>query len=200
MAEETGFIQPLGEWVLRQACRQNRAWQAAGHTPLPVSVNLSGCQVKNPELIALIDGILDETGLETRYLELELTESVLMEDTETCIATLEALKSRGIRLAIDDFGTGYSSLSYLKRLPIDRIKIDQAFVNDIATDPNGAPIVEAIIAMARSLQLGIVAEGVETQMQLDFLKQRQCREMQGFFFGEPICAEGFAGYFASPTQ
>ncbi|HKL48490.1 MAG TPA: bifunctional diguanylate cyclase/phosphodiesterase, partial [Desulfuromonadales bacterium] len=198
LAEETGFIQPLGEWVLREACRQNRAWQEAGHDPLPVSVNISGVQIKNPDLIPLIDNILTETGLETRFLELELTESVLMEDTEASIATLDALKSRGIRLAIDDFGTGYSSLSYLKRLPIDRIKIDQTFVNDITCAQNQAPIVEAIIAMARSLQLGIIAEGVETQIQLDFLKKRKCREMQGFYFGKPICAERFAGYLG-PT-
>jgi len=189
VAEETGLIIPIGEWVLRQACMQTKAWQEAGHPGLRMAVNLSGRQFLHGDLLQTVSGILQETGVDPHTLELELTESMLMQHTEETIATLEELSLLGVQLAIDDFGTGYSSLSYLKRFPVHRLKIDQSFVRDITTDPGDAAIADAIIAMAHSLSLGVIAEGVETAEQLEFLHSHRCEEVQGYHFSRPLPAE-----------
>ncbi len=198
-AEETGLILPIGEWVLRTACRQAKAWQEAGQPLLRIAVNLSGCQFKQANFLDIVGGILAETGLDPHCLELELTESILMADVEGTVSSLGALKAMGIHLAIDDFGTGYSSLSYLKHFPIDRIKIAQSFVQDVTSDPDSAAIVEAIIAMAHSLGLKLIAEGVETGEQLNFLQERGCHAMQGYYFGVPMTDTGFVHYLEEGT-
>lgn len=189
LAEKSGLIVTLGEWVLRTACAQNQAWQTAGLPALPIAVNLSGRQFAQPDLVQTITRILAQTGLSSNSLELEITEGTLIRDTHTSIAMLHELNALGIILSIDDFGTGYSSLSYLKRFPIDHIKIDQSFVRDIHNDPDDAAIVSAIIAMAHSLGMKTIAEGVETSEQLTFLRSRQCDYMQGYFFSRPVTAE-----------
>ena len=189
VAEETGLIREIGEWALRTACAQNQRWQEAGLPAVLMGVNLSARQFRQQDLIGRVERVLAETGLEPRYLELELTESMLMEAADATIGILSRLRMRGIRLAIDDFGTGYSSLSYLKHFPIDRIKIDRSFVRDISRDGDDTAIVEAIIAMARSLRLGVIAEGVETEEQRRFLLERGCQQMQGFLFARPLSAE-----------
>ncbi len=189
VAEESGLIVPLGEWVLREACRQNRAWQQAGLPAIPVAVNLSAHQFHQKNLAQTISGALQESGLDARYLELELTESVVMRGSESTVETLARLKQMGLMLSIDDFGTGYSSLSYLKRFPIDKLKIDRSFVRDVTLDQDDAAIAGAIIAMAHSLRLKVIAEGVETQEQSDFLKEQGCDEIQGYLFSRPLPAE-----------
>jgi len=194
VAEDTGLIRPIGEWVLKTACRQLKAWQQMGFTGLRIAVNISARQFRQPDLVSKIDRILAETGLNPQCLELELTESYLMEDADAAIRTLEFLKVRGIQLAIDDFGTGYSSLSYLKNFPIDRIKIDQSFVRDVTVNRDDAAIVEAIIAMGQSLDLDLIAEGVEGAEQLKFLIGRNCFEMQGYFFARPMPADEMERY------
>lgn len=196
VAEESGLIRPLGEWVLRTACAQVRAWHDEGFPQVRVGVNISGRQFRQPDLVVMIDRVLEETGLPARFLELELTESCLMEDAEATNRILAFLKVRGIELAIDDFGTGYSSLNYLKNFPIDRIKIDQSFVRDITTNSDDAAIVETIIGMARSLDLDVIAEGVETAEQLKFLQSRGCQEMQGYFFARPMPVAEVSAYLA----
>ncbi|PLX83727.1 MAG: GGDEF domain-containing protein [Desulfuromonas sp.] len=189
LAEESGLIVPIGEWVLRSACRQAKAWQDNGcHVPR-VAVNLSARQFGQPNLAASVDQILQETGLDPDCLELELTESGILESASDAILTLTDLKVRGIHLAIDDFGTGYSSLSYLKNFPIDRVKIAQTFVRDIPQDQDDAAIVEAVIMMAKSLRLRVIAEGVETKEQLAFLRERGCNEMQGYYFSRPLTVD-----------
>jgi diguanylate cyclase (GGDEF)-like protein/PAS domain S-box-containing protein len=192
IAEDCGLIVPIGQWVLREACRQARAWQNAGLPRVPVAVNISAVEFKHKDFLAGVRTILAETGLEPRYLELELTESVLMQDVESTAAVLQALKSMGVLLAIDDFGTGYSSLTYLRRFPIDSLKIDQSFVRDTTNDPDDAAIVSAVISMGRSLRQRVIAEGVETREQLAFLKSHSCDEGQGYYFGRPVGAEEFA--------
>lgn len=187
IAEQTGLILPLGEWVLRTACRQNRAWQLAGHPPLRMAVNLSAKQLKQPLLLASIARTLQETGLAPQWLELELTETSIMKHTED-IRTLMGLKNLGIGLSIDDFGTGYSSLSYLKHLPINKLKIDRSFIREITTRHDDATIVEAIIVMAHSLGIQVVAEGVETHEQLAFLQQKNCDRIQGYLIARPLAA------------
>ncbi len=194
VAEENGLIVRLGTWVLREACRQNRAWQDAGLQKLRVAVNLSVRQLRDNAFVSLVTQILEETGLDPHYLELELTESVLMGDTGDTISKLLRLKELGISISIDDFGTGYSSLSYLKHLPIDTIKIDQSFVRDIVVDADDAAIVNAIIAMASSLKLKVIAEGVETLEQLDFLKRRKCQQVQGYYFARPLDSQQFEAF------
>ena len=186
VAEESGLIGPLSEWVLREACRQNKAWQDDGLPPARVSVNLSARQFQQRDIAKLVMAILEETGLEPQYLELELTESTIMRNAEEAVTMLSELHALGIGLAIDDFGTGYSSLSYLKRFPVDRLKIDRSFVSDIGASSDDETITSAIIALAHSLQLQVIAEGVETAAQLDFLKERACNEMQGYFFARPM--------------
>lgn len=189
--EETGLIIPVGEWVLREACRQNRAWQDLGLPPVRMAVNLSARQFMQRDLAGLVDLVLAETGLDAAYLELEITEQVLLEHTAGNAATLERLRALGVHIAIDDFGTGYSSLSYLKRLPIHTLKIDQSFVRDITLDSDGAAIVSAIIAMACNLRLNVLAEGVETEAQLSFLRAQGCNEIQGYSFSYPLTAQEF---------
>jgi len=191
VAEETGLIGPLDEWVLRTACAQNAAWQRAGHTPMPVAVNVSACQFQGGDLLDTVTQVLEETGMNPQYLQFEITEGAAMRDADSTITTLNQLRQMGIRIAIDDFGIGHSSLSYLSRFPIDVLKIDRSFVDDLSTDPNDAAIASTIIAMAKTLSLKVIAEGVETEDQLAFLKEQGCDEMQGFLFGEPVPAEEF---------
>ncbi|MEM5382018.1 EAL domain-containing protein [Paraburkholderia phymatum] len=193
VAEESGLIGPLSEWVLREACRQNKAWQDKGLPPARVSVNLSARQFQQRDIAKLVTQVLAETGLEPQYLELELTESTIMRNAEEAVTMLTELHALGIGLAIDDFGTGYSSLSYLKRFPVDRLKIDRSFVSDIGESSDDETITSAIIALAHSLNLQVIAEGVETSTQLDFLKERACDEMQGYFFAKPLPHDAIPG-------
>jgi diguanylate cyclase (GGDEF)-like protein len=188
LAEETGLIVPIGEFVLREACRQARAWLDDGLKPGVVSVNLSARQFRQEGLVRLVSRVLEETGLDPCHLEMELTESMVMHNVDAAIATLQGLKSLGISLSVDDFGTGYSSLAYLKNLPIDKLKIDRSFVRDIGagTDPNEGVLAQAIISLGHNLHLHVVAEGVETDAQLRFLRKYKCDEVQGFFYGEPV--------------
>ena len=192
IAEECGLIVPIGRWVLREACRQARAWLDAGLSAVPVAVNISSVEFRHKDFLDGVALILKETGLAPRYLELELTESILMQDAEASASVLEMLKDMGVRLAIDDFGTGYSSLSYLKRFPIDTLKIDQSFVHDIAKASDNGAIVSAVIGMGKSLKQRVIAEGVETDNQFAFLRDRECDEGQGFLFSHPLPAEEFA--------
>ncbi|MCC5857108.1 MAG: EAL domain-containing protein [Ectothiorhodospiraceae bacterium] len=195
LAEETGLIVPLGEWVLRQACRQNKAWQAAGLPPLPVSVNISPSQLRQTGFGDSVAAVLEDSGLDPGCLELELTESMMMHAPERNIETLQALRELGVRISIDDFGTGYSSLAYLKRLPIDRLKIDQTFVRDVVVDSDDAAIITTIIGLARNMNLSVVAEGVESVEQLEFLLSGGCRHHQGYLFSRPLPAEAFERYW-----
>jgi EAL domain-containing protein (putative c-di-GMP-specific phosphodiesterase class I) len=192
IAEDCGLIVPIGQWVLHEACRQTRAWQDAGQRPLPVSVNISAVELKANGFLEGIRGVLQKTHLEPRYLELELTETVLMAHAETTTPVLQALKAMGMQLAVDDFGTGYSSLSYLAQFPIDTLKIDQSFIHRITADPDGAPIITAVISMGKSLKHRVIAEGVETQEQFAFLRAQGCGEGQGYYFSRPLAAEQFA--------
>lgn len=195
-AEKSDLIITIGEWVLRTACERSVAWQAAGLKPVRISVNLSGMQLKQHNLVDTITRILLETKLSAEFLELELTEGVLMDNAEVTISTLNELKKMGIRLSIDDFGTGYSSLSYLKRFPIDTLKIDQSFVRDITTDADDNAIASTIIAMAHNLRLKVIAEGVETQEQADELQKKGCDEVQGYFFSRPLTEENMCKLLA----
>ncbi len=192
IAEECGLIVPIGRWVLREACRQVQAWVNAGLKAVPVGVNISAVEFRHQGFIEGVAQILEETGLAPRLIEIELTESILMRDADSSARVLDALKAMGMQLAIDDFGTGYSSLSYLKRFPIDTLKIDQSFVRDIATDANDAAIVSAVIGMGKNLQQRVIAEGVETQAQVAFLRSQRCDEGQGFQFSYPLSPEDFA--------
>ncbi|WP_432823029.1 putative bifunctional diguanylate cyclase/phosphodiesterase [Trichloromonas sp.] len=185
-AEETGLIRPMGEWVLRTACAQARAWQQQGVECRKMAVNISAIQFAQPDFLAMIDQVLAETGLSPEYLELELTESVLMVDGEEALRTLDGLKQRGVDVAIDDFGTGYSSLSYLNTFPVDRIKIDRSFVAEITAGGDDHVIIRTILAMASSLNLKVVAEGVETREQYEILGRLNCNAVQGYYVGRPI--------------
>ena len=192
VAEECGFIVPMGRWVLREASRQARAWQDAGLPPLRIAINTSAVELRAKDFVAGVRAILTETGLEARYLELELTETFLMQDSKCTADVLNDLKDIGVHLALDDFGTGYSSLSYVKRFPIDTLKIDQSFVRDLATDADDASIVSAVISMGKSLHMRVVAEGVETRAQLEFLREHSCPFAQGYYFSQPVVAGEFA--------
>lgn len=195
LAEETGLIVPIGEWVLRKACLQNKAWQEEGLTPIRMSVNLSSRQFWKRDIVRTVARVLEETGLEPGYLELEITESMTM-DVDWAIHTLQQLKDLGVQIAIDDFGTGYSSLSYLKKFPLDRLKIDQSFIRDLFLNSNDKAVVSTIIAMAHNLNLNVVAEGVETENEMDILKQFSCDEYQGFLFSQPVEGEVIRGFFS----
>ncbi|WP_235550063.1 EAL domain-containing protein [Paenibacillus sp. Soil724D2] len=188
LAEETGLIIPIGEWVLYEACHQNKIWQNAGYPPLRIAVNISSRQFQQNNLVEIVSKTLKETELDPQYLELELTESII-QDSKYAITTMQKLKAMGIHLSIDDFGTGYSSLSYLKLFPIDSLKIDRSFTSNIFEDSKDAALVHTIIDMAHNLDLKVIAEGVETQEQLHFLRQRQCNEAQGYFFSRPVSGE-----------
>ncbi len=192
IAEDCGLIVQIGRWVLREACRQTREWQDAGSLRLPIAVNVSALEFRDPGFVDSVRTVLQETGLEARYLELELTEGVLMEDGQSTAAVLQELKKMGVHLAVDDFGTGYSSLSYLQQFPIDVLKIDQSFVQHITGNPDDSPIVSAIIDMGKNLKQRVIAEGVETQGQLAFLQAQRCAEGQGYLFSRPLAAAQFA--------
>ena len=192
IAEDCGLILPIGRWVLREACLQAQSWLEAGLPPVTVAVNTSALEFRAKDFLQNLSKTLDETGLEPRYLELELTESVLMRNAEASDSVLHALSDLGVKLAIDDFGTGYSSLSYLSQFPIDTLKIDQSFVNQITSNPDDATIIGAVISMGKSLKKRVIAEGVETPEQYAFLLKQQCDEGQGFYFGRPVTAETLA--------
>jgi len=189
--ESSGMIGEVGEWVLREACRQNRAWQDMGLMPLPMAVNLSAIQFNRRNMADTISAILAETKLEARYLELEFTESAVMHDSREVSTIISRLDDLGVQLALDDFGTGYSSLTYLRRFHLDKLKIDQSFVRDIDLDVDDAAIVTAIIGMARNLKVSVVAEGVETRAQCDFLRANGCDGLQGYLFSKPLPADEF---------
>ena len=190
-AEDSGLIIPIGEWVLKEACRQNKTWQEAGFPGLRVSVNLSARQFKQENLDKSIYKSLKETNLEPDLLSLELTESTIMEDPQTAIEVSHRIRANGIRFSIDDFGTGYSSLNYLKHFPLSNIKMDQTFVQDLASDPSDKAIAKAVIALGHGLNLSVIAEGVETESQRDLLKSYECDMMQGFFFSKPLPSNSF---------
>jgi diguanylate cyclase (GGDEF)-like protein/PAS domain S-box-containing protein len=196
LAEENGQIVAIGEWTLRTACLQNKMWQDAGFDPLRVAVNISARQFQQPALVSTVTQILEETGIDPRFLELELTEGSIMKDPDEAIGKLHELKAMGVQISIDDFGTGYSSLNYLKRFPLDTLKIDQSFISEITTDPDNAAIVDAIITLAHALKLRVIAEGVETQEQLEFLRRLKCDEVQGFLFSEALSVKDFTQLLA----
>jgi len=197
LAEETGLIVPIGEWVVRTACLQNKAWQNAGLPFVTVAVNISARQFREKNLVQVVAKILAEAGLDPKYLELEVTESVIMHDAHNAIADLQAFRDMGVKLSVDDFGTGYSSLSYLKRFPVDRLKIDQSFVRDINADADDAAIAQAVVTLGHTMNLRVIAEGVETPEQLGFLRSNQCDEMQGYLFGKPMPAHEFGNLLQS---
>jgi EAL domain-containing protein (putative c-di-GMP-specific phosphodiesterase class I) len=200
LAEETGLIVPIGEWVLRTACRQNKAWQDAGFPCLKVAVNLSARQFRQQNLLQVVLQALQESGLSPEWLELELTESTIMTNPDEALEVLRHLKALGITLAIDDFGTGYSSLSYLKLFPIDSLKIDRTFIRDLTTNRNDAAIAEAIISMAHKLDLKVIAEGVELEAQQGFLVGSRCNMLQGYYFSYPLTVDDFSAFLANQTS
>jgi EAL domain-containing protein (putative c-di-GMP-specific phosphodiesterase class I) len=191
ITENSGLIMPIGEWVLRTACSQARKWQDEGLTAVSVAVNVSAVQFRQdfPETVRRV---LHETGLAPQYLELELTESLLLSNADVVFSVLHQLTAMGLRLAIDDFGTGYSSLSYLKQFPVSKLKIDRSFIRDLAVNPDEAAITTAIISMAKSLNLKVIAEGVENEAQMAFLRAHQCDEIQGYYFSKPLAADEVA--------
>jgi diguanylate cyclase (GGDEF)-like protein len=192
VAEKSGLIIPIGEWVLRTACSQARQWQADGLQPLTVAVNVSAVQFRQESFRELIRGVLHETGLAPQYLELELTESLLLSNKDVTFSVLHELEEMGVKLAIDDFGTGYSSLSYLKTFPVTKLKIDRSFIRELTVNPDDAAITIAIISMAKSLNLKVIAEGVETEAQMSFLRENHCDEIQGYYFSKPVSADELA--------
>jgi diguanylate cyclase (GGDEF)-like protein/PAS domain S-box-containing protein len=200
LAEETGLIVPISNWVLQTACRQNKAWQDNGLKPIRISVNISSKHIKQDGAILAIRELLEQSGLPPEYIEMEITEGALIDGTDMALVVMEQLKEMGLRLSLDDFGTGYSSLTYLKRFPIDSVKIDQSFVRNLTTNPDDAAIARAVVAMTHSLNLTVVAEGVETLQQLQFLKELGCDEAQGYFVGRPIAAEAFEKIIRGPYR
>lgn len=197
LAEETGLIVPIGEWVLRTACAQNKALQNAGLPPLTVAVNLSALQFQLQDLTKMVSKVLEETGLDPHYLELEITESIAMQNVEHTIMMINELKAMGIKFAIDDFGTGYSSLSQLNSFSVNKLKIDKSFVSKIGGVKNNSIIASTVLALGKSMDLGIVAEGVENQEQVNFFKLNKCDEMQGYFFGRPMTKEAFETFYSN---
>jgi diguanylate cyclase (GGDEF)-like protein len=200
IAEDTGMIVAIGHWVLREACRQTREWLDAGIPAVPVAINISSQEFRSEQFLEGIQVALKNTCLDPRYLELELTETVLMRHAESTAYALGQLKGLGVRLAVDDFGTGYSSLSYLTRFPIDTLKLDQSFLHDIIASSNDAIVVSAVISMAKRLKHKVVAEGVETPEQLAFLQAHGCEEGQGYYFSRPVTAQRFAKLLETPYQ
>ena len=192
VAEQSGFIVPIGRWVLREACRQIQSWLDAGPVPMPVAINISAVELRSKNFVRGVRAVLQDTGLDPRHLEFELTETALMQDPKSTVAVLRSLQEMGVRLALDDFGTGYSSLSYLKRFPIDALKIDKSFVRGLCTNPDDANIVSAVINMGKSFRLNVIAEGVETRQQFLKLRAQQCAEGQGYFFQAPVAGNEFA--------
>ena len=199
-AEENGMIVPINEWVLRAACREAKSWQRPGRPPLRVAVNLSPIQFRKQSVPLLVTNILAETGLEPRLLDLELTENIVMQDAEAVARDLQQLRELGVKISIDDFGTGYSSLTYVKQFPVDRLKIDQCFIRNLANDPSDSVIVRAIVSLGHSMELDVVAEGVETREQMQLLRFEGCHEMQGYYFGKPMPASDFAALIAGESQ
>lgn len=197
LAEETGQIKAIGEWVLQTACTQNRAWQEAGLPPIRMAVNLSARQFQQKNLVKLIDRVLSETGLEAQYLEVEITESIAMQDVKVTISILEELRVMGVYISLDDFGTGYSSLATLKKFPLHTLKIDREFVKDLTTDAKDAALIRAIVALGHGLDLAVIAEGVETAEQQEFLRLVGCDAMQGYFFSKPLPAAAAAQLYQS---
>jgi EAL domain-containing protein (putative c-di-GMP-specific phosphodiesterase class I) len=200
IAESSGQILQIGEWVLHTAVRQMKSWMDSGMAPMIIGVNLSAVQFRHPNLPQLVTQILDSVKLPAQYLELELTEGVAMDDPLGAIAMMDKLHERGIRMSIDDFGTGYSSLSYLKRFKVYKLKIDQSFVRDITVDPEDRAIVRAIISLADSLCLQTIAEGVETEGQLALLRELGCNEVQGYYFSKPLSADQFEAFILAKRQ
>jgi diguanylate cyclase (GGDEF)-like protein len=192
IAEESGLIVPIGQWVLRTTCLQAREWQMAGMTALRYAVNVSAAELRSRDFVAGVATIINETSIEPSILELELTETFLMQDSKSTALVLKSLKDLGVNLALDDFGTGYSSLSYMRRFPIDTLKIDRSFLKDLVTDADDASVVSAVINMGKSLHKLVVAEGVETREQLSFLEAQHCQQAQGYLFSPPVPAETFA--------
>jgi EAL domain-containing protein (putative c-di-GMP-specific phosphodiesterase class I) len=200
LAEETGQILPLGHWVLEAACQQLARWgRQAPTAALTLSVNVSARQFRQGDFVAQVQALLAQTGANPRRLKLELTESLLVSDIEDTILKMQALQASGVGFSLDDFGTGYSSLQYLKRLPLDQLKIDQSFVRDSLSDPNDAAIIRAIVALGQSLSLHVIAEGVETQEQRDFLAAQGCYACQGYLFGRPGPIESLAPLLPTAT-
>jgi EAL domain-containing protein (putative c-di-GMP-specific phosphodiesterase class I) len=197
IAEESGLIVPIGHWVLNEACKQAKNWFDAGLTPISIAVNISAWEFRQIDFLGTVRAILNGTGLNPHCLQLEITESVLMENAESSAMILRELKNVGVQLAVDDFGTGYSSLSYLNQFPLDVIKIDQSFVDGIGVSKDNGIIVSAIIGMGNNLKLKVIAEGVENLTQLRFLRERHCEEGQGYYFSRPISANSFAALLAS---
>jgi EAL domain-containing protein (putative c-di-GMP-specific phosphodiesterase class I) len=198
LAEETGLISSIGEWILRTACKQNKAWQDAGLPPIRVAVNVSNLQLKQANFVEIVDSILKETKLAPEYLEIELTENVIISSV-IAIRTATALKKLGVIISVDDFGTGYSSLSYLKKLPLDRLKIDGSFIKQIQSESDDEVIIRAIIGVANNLNLEVLAEGVETKTQLDFLKSQKCNEIQGYYFSKPLKVQEMESVLKNPS-
>lgn len=194
IAEETGLIVPVGEWVAKTACQQTKAWQAQGYPNFRIAVNLSSRQFNQPNLEQMLTRLLEETGIAPECLELEITESCVMEDLKSAIFTLTALRDKGIHVALDDFGTGYSSLSYLKKIPLNTLKIDRSFIQNIQDDPQNSEIVKNIIQMAHGLSLRVIAEGIETEAELNFLCRNECDEVQGYLFSRPIPTQDFGSF------
>lgn len=199
IAENNGFINSLGEWVLRTACQQNKAWQEAGLERVPVAVNLSAVQFNNPNLVAKVAAILEETGLEAKYLELEVTESLAMRELESVVEALRAFVDMGILIALDDFGTDYSCMQYLKRLPIGKLKIAMPFVRGITVDSNDEAVINSMLVLAEQMKLRILAEGVELESQLQFLCAAKCYEIQGYYFSKPLPAEEISNLLLSQS-
>ncbi len=199
IAENSGLIMPIGEWVLRTSCSQARKWQDEGIPAESVAVNVSAVQFRQEGFCQLIRKVLDETGLAPQHLELELTESLLLSSADVTLSVLQELKAMGLTLAIDDFGTGYSSLSYLKQFPVSKLKIDRAFIRDVAVNPDDAAITAAIISMAKSLNLKVIAEGVENEAQMTFLQAHHCAEIQGYYFSKPLAVDKVADKLRGET-
>jgi EAL domain-containing protein (putative c-di-GMP-specific phosphodiesterase class I) len=188
IAEETGLIVPIGRWVLRRACLQSMVWQRMGYRPVRISVNVSALQFAREDFVSTVAAVLHETGLPPQCLELELTESTIMRDTDDCLRRLDQLRNLGVSMAIDDFGTGYSSLNYLRRLPVDSLKIDRSFLSELASSSSSLPLVQTIVVLAHNMGLSVVAEGVETEEQLAVLRAMGCDKVQGHLFGKALAA------------